>query len=395
MTMRALSAAILLGLVAKAGCGGADDPGAGPEPDAAPPDGYTWNLPRGFPEPVVPDDNPMTEEKVELGRHLFYDERLSGNGTQACATCHVQEHAFAGGVATNIGSTGEPIPRTSQPLVNAAYSYPLTWASLELRTLEDQIRVPMFREDPVELGITGHEEVVLERLRDEERYHELFADAFPEDDDPFHFDNVVKALASFVRSIVSSGNAPFHRFAYYGEDDALTDSQRRGFEIMFGEQDMDRVECHHCHGLNFAMTNAVRRQGSTFLEFRVFHNIGLYNLDGAGGYPEPNTGLFAETGDPADMGRFRVPTLLNVEVSGPYMHDGSVATLEEVIEIYAGAGQVIDEGPNAGDGRQNPHKSTFVPGFELEEQEREDLLNFLRSLTDHDLLSDPRYANPW
>ena len=381
---RGAAAALLAGAAA---CSG-DDLGVG-APDAAA-DGWQWNLPRGFPEPVVPEDNPMTEEKVELGRHLFYDERLSGNETQSCATCHIQEHAFGGGVPTNEGSTGDPVPRHSQPLVNAVYNYPLTWASTELTSLEEQIHGPMFGTDPVELGITGNEDEVLERLRIDDRYPDLFAAAFPEDEDPIDFDNAIKALASFVRSIVSSGNSPFHRYVYYGEENALSESEQRGLSLLFTE----RLECHHCHS-GFMMTNAVRHQNSTFIEFLVFHNVGLYNIDGEGGYPEPNTGLYAETGDPADMGRFRAPTLLNVEVSGPYMHDGSLETLDEVIDHYAAAGQVIEDGELAGDGRANPNKSRFIPGFELSDQEREDVINFLKSMTDHAVLTDPRYADPW
>ena len=123
-----------------------------------PDDAYVFDLPPGYPEPRVPDDNPMNEAKVELGRHLFYDTRLSGNQTQACASCHVQELAFTDGSAVSVGSTGEMTPRGSMSIVDVAYAATLTWANPVLRRLEDQALVPMFGEEPVELGeVVGHQ----------------------------------------------------------------------------------------------------------------------------------------------------------------------------------------------------------------------------------------------
>ena len=119
---------------------------------------YDWRLPPGFPKPVVPADNPMSEAKFELGRYLFYDVRLSGNGTQSCASCHTQKLAFTDGKVVAVGSTGDKHPRNSQSLANAAYNATLTWANPLLTTLEQQIHIPMFGEFPVEMGITGNEE---------------------------------------------------------------------------------------------------------------------------------------------------------------------------------------------------------------------------------------------
>ena len=126
-----------------------------------------------------------------------------------------------------------------------------------------------------------------------------------------------------------------------------------------------------------------------------FHNTGLYNLDGIGGYPLDNTGLFDMTGEVRDMGRFKAPSLRNIAVTAPYMHDGSVATLEDVIANYERGGRLIEEGAQAGDGRLSPFKSEFVTGFELTAAERADLLIFLEALTDETLLTDPRFASPF
>jgi mono/diheme cytochrome c family protein len=139
---------------------------------------YEWNLPPGFPLPNVPAENPMTKEKVELGRYLFYDKRLSLNQTQSCATCHRQEKAFTDGRARGLGSTGQLHPRGPMSLVNVAYSPVLTWGNPLMRTLEAQALVPLFGENPIELGMTGKEDLLLQRLKSDARYQKLFAAAF-------------------------------------------------------------------------------------------------------------------------------------------------------------------------------------------------------------------------
>lgn len=126
-----------------------------------------------------------------------------------------------------------------------------------------------------------------------------------------------------------------------------------------------------------------------------FHNTGLFNIGGTGAFPEPNRGVFEITGRPRDMGQFKAPSLRNVELTAPYMHDGSMSTLREVVEHYAAGGRVIAEGPQAGDGRANPFKDQFVRGIDLTEREKGDLIAFLRSLTDRRVIDDPRFSDPF
>jgi cytochrome c peroxidase len=378
-----------------AACAAAVLPACSPahrEVRAAPPEpvrsSWRWELPAGFPPPRVPPDNPISVEKVELGRRLFYDTRLSGNGSYACASCHRQELAFTDGRARALGSTDELHARSAMSLANVAYNASLTWADPRIDSLEAQARMPMLNEHPVELGLRGREEEVLGRLRDDARYTALFAEAFPEDEPSIRMENVTKALASFERTLIS-GDSPYHRLVYLGETDALSESARRGMRLFFS----DRLRCSQCHsGFNFS--GPVAFEGSGEVE-PTFHNTGLYDLDGKGAYPAGNEGLFRVTGRSADMGRFRAPTLHNVAVTAPYMHDGSVATLEEVIAIYAEGGRVVTSGPVAGDGRVNPRKSARIPGFDITRAEVADLVAFLCSLTDESFLTDPRYASPF
>ncbi|MDF2696148.1 MAG: Methylamine utilization protein mauG [Labilithrix sp.] len=364
-------------------------PDGGDLADAATPVEYPFPLPPGFPKPYVPQDNPLTTEKVELGRHLFYDKRLSGNGTQSCASCHEQARAFTDGRTLAIGSTGQSHPRNSMTLANLAYAASLTWPNPVLTELELQARVPLFGIDPiVELGLRGREDEALGRLRAESRYPPLFAAAFPGQLDPFTMDNVLGAIASFQRTLIS-GNSPFDRFQYRGEVDALTPQQKRGSELFRSET----LECFHCHG-GFNFTDAVVYKGIPLGDTR-FHNTGLYNIGGSGDFPANNRGLIEFTGVPSDMGRFKAPTLRNVEKTAPYMHDGSIATLEEVVEHYATGGRTIEGGPHAGVGSSNPFKSSFIVSFTISDEDKAALIAFLRSLTDDEFLTNPKLADPW
>ncbi|MBK8023452.1 MAG: di-heme enzyme [Chloroflexi bacterium] len=349
--------------------------------------GYEWRLPAGFPLPRVPANNPMTEEKVDLGRYLFYDVRLSGNGSMSCSSCHLQALAFTDGRAQAIGSTGDVHPRSSMALVNVAYNATLTWANPLLLELERQIVLPMFGEHPVEMGITGSEEAVLDRFRQDAGYQTRFAAAFAGEEDPFTFHNVTQALASFVRALIS-GDSAYDRYVR-GDQAAMSDlgEARHGPVLLRG------LECHHCHtGFNFTLSTVTAN--STFEE-RPFFNTGLYNVGGTGAYPTGNAGLHEITQNATDMGRFRPQTLRNIALTAPYMHDGSIATLEEVVRFYMDGGRVIEVGENAGDGRANPFKSGLVPGFTISEGEQADLVAFLESLTDETFITEPRFSDPF
>lgn len=372
-----------------AGCGDDAHPAVDAPVDSPGDAGVAWpfELPTGLPAPRLPPNATLTAELAELGRHLFYDTRLSGNGTQACASCHDQARAFSDGKITPSGSTGQVLKRNAMSLTNVAYNPTQTWASSVLLHLEQQAPVPMFGENPVELGITGNEELVLERLRAEPRYAPLFAAAFPGVADPVTLANIVVAISAFERRMIS-GNSALDRYRR-GDASALSESAKRGEAMFFSET----LECHHCHG-GFNFTLAVDHANLS-TPSAVFFNTGLYNVGGAGAYPVIDQGLFDLTGVPEDRGRFRPPTLRNIAVTAPYMHDGSMATLDEVVRFYERGGRLIDNGPNAGDGKTNPYKNAFVNGFTLTDEERADLLAFLASLTDDSFLVDPVLANPW
>lgn len=359
----------------------------GGTPGAGQADEWVWRLPAGFPVPMVPASNPMSKAKVELGRFLFYDRRLSGNGTQSCASCHQQDKAFTDGRKVGIGSTGEHHVRNAQGLVNSAYHPTLTWANYSLLSLEAQLQVPVFGDRPVELGVDDSNfEAVIARIRADERYAAMFAAAFPGITEPVSWGNVSRAIAAFQRTMISGRS----RFDQYLQGQArLSPSELRGFELFNSPQ----TDCFRCHGgVNFS--DQVVHAGSLSAH-KPFHNVGLYNVQGTGAYPDGNQGLFEISERAQDRGKFRTPSLRNVEVTGPYMHDGSVATLTEAVELFARGGRHVTTGPHAGDGRTNPYKSEFIKARDLSPRDIADLVAFLKTLTDHEFLNDPQFSDPF
>ena len=204
-------------------------------------------------------------------------------------------------------------------------------------------------------------------------------------DAPISWANITRAIASFQRTLIS-GNSRYDQFLQ-GKV-TLTESERRGLDLFNSE----KAECFHCHaGFNF--NDQVVHASTQVLDI-PFHNTGLYNLSGTGNFPAGNQGLFELTEKPADRGRFRAPSLRNVGVTAPYMHDGSMATLEEVLDFYAAGGRNITSGPNAGDGRAHPNKSDLISRIDLTAQDKADLVAFLKTLTYSDFLTNPQFSNP-
>ena len=309
------------------------------------------------------------------------------SSAKACASCHLQAKAFTDGLPTAVGSTGEAHPRNAQGLANVAYHATLTWANPSLVTLEKQMETPLFGTDPIEMGVNDdNKQDILNRLAADADYPGRFAQAYPGQRDAITWSHVIQAIAAFQRSLIS-GNSKYDR--YLRGTATLTASEERGMNLFFGE----KAECFHCHS-SFNFNDQIVHAGSRIVE-TPFHNTGLYNIGGTGAFPEPNRGVFELTHLAKDMGMFRAPSLRNVEVTGPYMHDGSIATLPEVLAFYAAGGRHITSGPHAGDGRASPLKNDFITLIDLNAQEQADIVAFLTTLTDHDFLTNPRFADPF
>ena len=344
---------------------------------AAPaPAAFVWRLPSGMPIPKVPADNPMSDAKVALGRRLFYDTRLSGNRTFACANCHQQAYGFTDGLAHALGSTGQAHPRSSMSLTNVAYNASFGWADGNTRTLEMQMHVPMFNEHPIEMGLKGREPEIVARFADVPEDAARFREAFPDEQTPVNFPNIIKAIAAFERLLVS-GNSPLDRYLYRDDRSAMSPAAIRGMKLFFS----DRLACGRCHS-GFNLSGPTDHEAAPKPATPTFHNTGLYNVDGRGAYPAADRGLFDKTQKPTDMGRFRAPTLRNIALTAPYMHDGSVPTLELAIAHYASGGVT------------SPVKSEHLKGFNVSKQDTADLVAFLDSLTDREFVTNPAFGPP-
>ncbi len=361
--------------------GGADPQG----PAAA--DAFRWPIPAWMPPPPAPAEVAMTPALVELGRHLFYDARLSADGTVACASCHVQALAFTDGRSVALGVHGTPGRRNAPSLADAGHMPTLTWANPHVTTLEVQALAPLFGTELVEMGLARREAALLARLAADPFYAAAFPAAFPDRPVPDPC-AITRALGAFLRTLISLGSRD-DRATRGGEPGAMSEAARRGQALFFDH----RLECYHCHAGALFTDNL--QTGRTAFPESACHNTGLYNLGGTGAYPPGGLGLCEVTGVAADIGRFRTPSLRHVAVTAPYMHAGSIATREQVIRHQAAGGCRIADGPHAGAGRDHPFKDGLIAGFAITGAEIADLVACLESLTDEGFLADPAYADPW
>lgn len=345
------------------GCKHKLDPIIDVNPTATP---YELEIPPFFPPMDIPADNPMTVEGVELGRFLFWEKQLSADNTQSCGSCHFPEHSFSDPAQFSVGITGAVGTRQSMALVNLGWARDYFWDS-RAPTLEEQVKEPI--PNPIEMNQPWPE--ALEKLRSDDRYPPMFDAAFGSTE--ITVDRCSKALAQFLRTMISA-NSKFDRWRT--GDYVFTDSEFRGYELFNREGGDPEVvtggqfgaDCFHCHG----------EAGLQFTDY-LPHNNGLDSVF-------TDLGVGGVTGNPLDFGRFKTPTLRNVELSGPYMHDGRFTTLEEVIEHYNSGGvpsTTID-----------PFMKYTSGGLALSDQSKQDLINFLKTLTDTSYAEVEAFQNP-
>jgi len=301
--------------------------------------GYSLQIPFGLdPESaVIPEDNPLTKDKIELGRALFFDKRLSKDNTIACASCHMAKFAFTDGRSVSTGIRGQKGGRSAPASLNRLFSKTQFWDG-RAATLEEQSIGPFT--NPIEHGFANHDEMVA-KMKKIGGYRKLFKQVF---DEEITMAGVGKAIASFQRTILS-GNSPADRFDQGGDEKAISPEAQKGL-VLFRE----KARCTKCHsGFNFTDEK--------------FHNLGIGWDTGT-----VDLGRYMVTQNPADIGAFKTPTLREIARSAPYMHDGRFKTLEDVVNFY-----------NKG-GVKNPHQDELVLPLELTDEEKRNLVLFLRTL---------------
>src|SRR5271156_3817834 len=240
--------------------------------DALPAAHFDWRLPPGFPRPAVPADNPMSVPKVELGRRLFHETRLSLTGQYSCASCHRPELAFSDGRPRAQGATGEATRHAAMSLTNVAYNPAFTWADPKIRSLETQMRQPLFSMHPLEMGLDARRLTAVRDISQGPGYAQQFAAAFPSDASPVSMDHIIKAIAAFERTLIS-GRSAFDRYVFDDDRAALTESAKRGMALFFSA----RIGCARCHfGINFSGPVVYEKHEHAR---PFFANTALYDLD--------------------------------------------------------------------------------------------------------------------
>lgn len=306
-------------------------------------------IPEGFPEPIFPLDNEFTKARWELGKKLFYDPILSRDSSISCASCHLAENAFSDNVDFSLGVEETIGTRNSPTLANVAY-HPYYTREGGIPTLEMQILVPIQEHNEFDFNVV----LIVEKLQKDSSYQQMARATYDRGEmDAFV---LTRAISTFERSLIS-GNSRYDQYFFQNNNNILTDSEIRGLDLFFGE----KTGCSNCHN-DFNFTNY------------AFENNGLYD-----DYSDP--GRFRLTGDENDRAKFKVPTLRNIELTAPYMHDGSMNSLEEIILHYETGG------------KNHPNKSELLQPFTLTETERNELILFLKTLTDEAFINNPLFKN--
>jgi cytochrome c peroxidase len=336
------AACVVLAAAICAGCG-TSPVAVGEKPIGVP---IAVKVPLGLPPVPVPADNPVTAETVALGRKLFYEKRLSADNTISCSMCHSPQLGFSDGRKFSLGVAGKRGTRHAPTVINAAYSRMQFWDG-RAPSLELQAAGPIA--NPVEMN--QPHDVSVAKLAADPQYKAMFEAAFGPG--PITIGKVEKSIASFERTVLS-GNSPFDRYYYGGDKTALSPAAIRGLAIF---TDKAKGNCSTCH--------TIGEKYALFTDGK-FHNIGV-GIDSEGELTDP--GRFAESKAEMDRGAFKTPTLRNVGQSAPYMHDGSLKTLKDVVDFYKGGGN------------SNPNLDKDIKELKLSGQDREDLTEFLESLT--------------
>ena len=338
-------------------------------------------LPISYQPIVQPIDNEMTDQGVELGRFLFFDPILSADSTKSCGSCHGLDGYYTDNLAVSPGIDGIVGTRSAMPLVDLVYAenakQGLFWDG-RVQTLEEQALLPV--EDPIELHDTWDN--VEEKLKRSERYPRMFREAFGiRENCDITRELASKAIAQFERSLINLGNSEYDNVVIRQIGFFSSESAQRGFQFFFDEDDGDFVpdaECGHCHSPPLFTDNSFRNNGLTF-----FTDETALNID--------DLGRYLATNDPNDIGHFRVPSLRNIEFTAPYMHDGRFETLEEVMDHYICG---VQQSPTLDVLITNHCDPNDTFRF-IDEQGKQDIIAFLKMLSDTTFFDNPAYQSPF
>jgi len=316
--------------------------------------------------------------EAQLGRLLFFDTRLSINKTRSCASCHIPNLSFTDGFKTPVGAFGDTVKRNTPTIINLADNETYNWAAESITSLEQQSNIPLFGKHPIEMGNDSSNVASLKFIFNDATYIQLLK---KKGITKIDWTTVKTLIATYVSTfkfqnakydLVEKGKATF------------TADELAGKKLFFS----DKLNCRKCHSGNDF-------DEPEFTRMNRFQNIGLYNIGKDSLYANDDNGLFNESKDRDDIGKFKIPSLRNIMLTAPYFHDGSASNIDAVINSYSKGGREIKDGPFKGDGRLHPSKNQFIEGFTISQKERKQLISFLKALTDTSYLKNQFYTDPF
>ena len=311
--------------------------------------------------------------KQTLGHYLFFDTRLSVNNTKSCSSCHNPQFAFSDGYRTSVTALGENVLHNSPSILNSKFLYFFDWANTNARTLAQQIKRPLYNHSPIELGLNIDFKSIQKKLQNDSLYKILFANAY-QNNAKMDTTEIEECIVTYTQSLVSLQSK------FDINQNKFSPTETNGMRLFFS----NKLKCASCHIPPYFTTASSNNLDS------VYANNGLYFH-----YPENDLGLYNITKKEKDKGKFKIPSLRNVMTSSPYMHDGSVASINEVIDNYARGGRNVTYENAQGDGKNNTQKDLRIAGFAISASEKQDLIQFLNTLTDTSYLQNPNFKNPF
>ena len=317
--------------------------------------------------------NFLEKQQQLLGQYLFFETKLSINNTKSCASCHSPNFAFTDGYRTSVTPQGENLLHNAPSLINSVYLKYYDWANPSATSLLAQIKRPLYNHQPTELGLDKHIKALKLFFKKDSLYSNLFKQAFPDSDSLYTLTQIEDAIVAYEKILVSTDSD-------FDKNNLSIDAQK-GYQLFMS----NKLKCVKCHPPPYftlaTQTNSIDS---------VYANIGLYKVGNKNEYPTTDNGIIVFTKNKKDDGKFKIPSLRNVLLTAPYMHDGSIANIEDVIDMYARGGRKI----NTDDGKLNANKSKLITGFSITTKEKNDLIHFLNALTDSSIFYKQIFKNP-
>jgi len=326
----------------------------------------------------------MPSHLATLGRYLFFENQISLNHSKSCGSCHAPEFAFTDGYRRSVSSLGENLKHNAPSLLNTQSYHYFEWANPLAKTFREQMQRPLYGKHPIELGLDLHFDEVKKYLEQDAKYQTLWCEAFQSDTCSISMQRIEIALVAYLQTLVST-QSKYDKFIQ-GDTTLFSSAEKHGLTLFRS----DALSCSKCHlEPSFTLATSNKNQDE------IFVNIGLYDYSKFVSDSSQDVGIYESTQQLQDLGKFKIPSLRNCGLTAPYMHDGSVASLSDVLDIYKNGGRMPALSNSTNHSQTNSTKHPLIHGFELSAYDKQSLLAFLHTLTDTSYLSQEHFLNPF